>query len=268
MGTAILIGSTCLSCPAHTGIKTAATSQDDCGICPKGQYITTSHTCINCPDGQGSTGLTPIAYCNSCPKGTYSDGSAAGLATTVDGCQFCPAGTGVFPNTFSLESCGSCGLGKYSAGDGKGCIGICVAGTGSAWRAASQDTCGACNPGTYSLGDGNGCIGCPAGTSSPPGSLSSASCTACPAGQFSTAGQPCTNCYPGWYGPSSGAVSCTQCPSGYALPLYVRDRYGQNANSLALKRSGGSTSPCCKCCAGYYSNYSANGCAKCPGMRP
>ena len=95
-----------------------------------------------------SSANAQLYMCQSCPAGTYSDG-------TFTSCKTCPAGT---YSSAGASSCSTCPAGYYCPGgsDKK----VCPAGQYSSAKASS---CTLCPVGTYSSGGKSSCSTCPTG---------------------------------------------------------------------------------------------------------
>ena len=114
-----------------------------------------------------------------------------------------------------MQSCQSCGVGKYNRFRAQISCEDCPAGKASNNFGASQPaTCVDCLPGTFSAGVGAAeCSICAAGTVS---SMRATECMPCPAGHYSfMSGSPCEICPSGKYS-LSGFSMCKDCTSGSA----------------------------------------------------
>ena len=207
--------------------------------------------------------VTLTANWESCPAGTYNDGSS----TT---CSACGAGK------YSLEGSSSCiniKAGCYGTGGTSECPNKCAAGT---YSKAGSATCTPCAAGTYSSNEGaSTCTSCGAGKWSSEGSSTcnniNAGCygtsattacpNKCPAGKYSVAGSAsCTNCAAGTYSSNEGSATCTSCGSG---------KYSTAGSSTCSNISAGcygtSATTACpnKCAAGTYSAAGSASCTNC-----
>lgn len=193
---------TCQDCGVGTYSDTTGLSY--CLDCSAGTYSDTTglSQCLNCAVGTFSN-TTGSTQCSQCQLGTSTNGTTGSTS-----CVICWAGT--YSN---LESCISCGPGRYSSAQSSSCD-DCPPGTFSELQQAA--TCQLCPRGHYnSEPTQSSCLPCQAGSSSEQGSISPSNCTLCPSGTFSgQPGQDCTVCIPGTFTNQPGQTSCDLCPSG------------------------------------------------------
>ena len=179
-----------------------------------------------------SQGQAYIYMCQSCPAGTYSDG-------TQTQCTTCPAGT--YSNG-GAGSCTKCKPGTYSTG-GAGQCSPCPSGQYNNTEGATS--CQKCSGGTYAGGTGNtSCSRCPAGKYSKAGS---SECQTCGAGTYSTGGAgSCSSCsqptYSGWSSGSCG-VTATRTKTTYCNASGNTSATANPSNSTESKYNG----DCPKC---------------------
>ena len=229
----------------------------------------TCGTCTACVAGTYKD-VDGSAPCSLCPQGKYSADSAA------TNCDSCPAYAHSPSGSRLLTNC-TCFQG-YTGADGVECT-ACVAGKYKEVNGSSP--CALCSQGKYSPENAeiseSRCQGCPAHTSSGPGSseLSNCTCfrgyagadgvecTACVAGAFkdTNGSSPCSLCLRGKYSSATAATSeatCSDCPA------YTHSSLG-SSTLTACTCVNGYTGPdgaaCAPCIAGTYKN--VNGSAAC-----
>ena len=230
-------------------ITNITTSNARCG-CPLGYYASNAcmGPCLACPNGRSSkdSGAESLSECTSCSVGQFQT-----IKSNVLSCFICPAG--YYQEKAGEISCKACQKGKFL-----------TAGKSDPLDHNLETKCLPCQPGLIFLkinlpcpicqagqyqdkvtSDGRNCKLCPGGFALADNSYEQKlheyhyDCVRCNAGLFSPSGAAsCTNCLEGQYTNKTGAVVCTKCPGGTALPV------------------PGSTTPsdCKQCIAGQYSS--------------
>jgi len=174
VGSSTILGTGCTQCPAGTYSYTLGATS--CAPCPAGTYSTV-------------VGATSSASCTPCPSGLFS------VAGSQECISSCPPETLVTLGSACLMICLA---GKYKTD--KTCQ-TCPAGTSYVGPGAnSVGDCVPCGPGTYSGLGFPVCLKCPLGTSF--------------SGTRGTSESVCVPCSAGTYSTSSGATSCSSCPTG------------------------------------------------------
>jgi hypothetical protein len=203
------LGASICSCaPGYGGTQ----GEVPCTACLKDEYKygLDMEDCIACPYGAGTpaiantwwgfckclpgfTGTAPMASnanmatCRQTPANTWK--SSYGHASSYN----CPSGTSSPPSSVAHTAC-KCVVGHTATTDGVACT--------------------ACPHGSYKGSTGSGeCSSCPAGSTSPMGSVHVLNCT-CAVGYTITDGETCTACPVGSFKNSSGAGQCLPCPPG------------------------------------------------------
>ena len=244
-----------VACPPGTfNPELASTSRSDCMPCPRGSAsrVKGAAECKFCPAGKHNNrkgsrrckACTPGHYCPKgsskqipCPSGTFS---ADRKATSVNTCEFCPAGT--FGPNWGLVECLECPVGSYCP-EGALEPNICHPGTyNNITGGETVEDCLSCPAGTYgSEAALTQCSGtCPAGSYCPEGSIIPApcpegtyndrersvsidDCMMCPVGHYCEAGSEYPQrCPAGTYNNKNGIArldSCMVCPVGFYCPL-------------------------------------------------
>ena len=287
-----------------------------CENCPSDEYNdgSSNSECTACTPACGSEYYASVActsttnrVCSACTSACGSGfwESTACTATTnrvCTACLLCPPGS-----TMTGCSGSSAGVCKADPGYSGGDIGGFDATTFNSLNCATPGTCGsyqACSPGTYKPNSGDSpcepcptclenqylsacdpitggtCQDCPAGYSSPPGSLQSSDCTLChestvnnptscdnlcqaPAGYIINSNGNLLRCPEGTYNSGSTFLTCTDCPTGKT------SKPGSTAESDCECKKGfflsSSTSTCSACQPGTYKEYHGNhACTDCP----
>ena len=185
-----------------------------CSACVQGYVPNDDRTACVCPPGKAPN--SNRTYCiKSCGPGYYNSPFYYG-----DVCMPCNAGQA--SNISGAESCSICPAGTYSASKATSCT-PCPLGYHGPDKASN--ICYKCGYGQYTdiIGQTT-CKTCPAGkTTSTDIAKSINDCNvtvdpnyvSCEAGMYydSLSGQ-CRSCSTGYYTPSSGYMSCLQCPAG------------------------------------------------------
>eukprot|EP00775_Hariotina_reticulata_P007566 gene7566-biopygen9370 len=240
----------CLTCPFGTSSGAGTTTVNDCRPvaqeCPAGMAApadATSAAECGCLAGHGVVNSSSSsAGCAVCPVGTYSPGG------TVEACIPCGFGVTSLAGSSSQSDCYPlnlvCPPGMVIPGGGVTSSSIeecqCKPGFGGPAVPQASPFCTLCPVGTFSPGGNREqCRPCPFGTTSAPGSDSSASCVAspteCPPGQIApptavsssecsclpgfgwtgnTVTGSCQICPVGWYGTGVGLQPCLPCGFG------------------------------------------------------
>eukprot|EP01119_Soliformovum_irregulare_P005868 TRINITY_DN1760_c0_g1_i2.p1 TRINITY_DN1760_c0_g1~~TRINITY_DN1760_c0_g1_i2.p1 ORF type:complete len:862 (-),score=148.81 TRINITY_DN1760_c0_g1_i2:78-2663(-) len=215
--------------------------------CNPGQFASVDLGCQDCPVGSFGP-RSNLSRCLPCPAGSYQDQ----LGTTS--CLACPANTSS-PQEAAI-SCSPCSQGLVSSPGSQFCT-PCLSGSGGppdcqvcgAGYSGDGYLCNLCPKNTYnSLSGQSNCTACPAGSTSPPGSMTLIQCSPCPRGTYFMGGT-CQACPLGTYNSMTGQITCQNCPAG---------TFG-NA-------SGGINSAVCQMCpTGTWSNVTGvSSCMPCP----
>jgi len=299
--------SSCSECPA--GKMSPSSTASTCEACEAGHYSTAgASSCTACRAGTFATRIG-ASSCTDCPAGyalttglqhldwekvpfkrcTYRTSSPAAYNSLEKAQSACSAsGTcyGVYDqgcdNRGSLHLCEAGGL--YKAMSSSSCV-YEKPSAGNSNISVTTVTLQACKVGHYSPAGKAPCMECPVGKYS--ATIASAHCTDCPAGWAPAAWD---SVYPiltptptNWaskyvwgnfyYQATSGASSCSKCPSGRYSESGSSSCLGCNAGSyfvpdvtkLTIGRPSSSSSSCLKCDAGRHSAAAgATTCAECP----
>ena len=267
------IGGPCTPCAA--GSYKDTTGSAPCTACGVGQYSivvasASSMPCLAClantasPAGSSSFAACVTVTdcwaghtgpyggpCTACVAGTYK--SVTGSAT----CTACPAGTTSQVASTSSAACivADCNAG-YTGPSGGPCA-ACVAGK---YKDVTGSTaCTDCGSGKYSTTTAatvaTTCLACPADTTSPTASTSSAACisTACNPGYTGPDGI-CSTCAAGTYKVGTGSAACMACVAGTysTIPAATAETacLACPTNSNSPSQSSADTS--CTCNIGYF----------------
>jgi hypothetical protein len=249
----------CTPCAAGLFGAIRGAAQPTCsGPCPPGRYSSAgSSTCAPCPAGRfaNATGAGSALCMGPCvPEGP---GFSCPPAAVYPGGELCPIGS--FAG--ALGACELCPAGQYGDAPGLGspeCSGACSAGPGYYCGLGSTSPFGMpCPPGTFSNTTGASCTPCPPGVFGSASGLTSEGCTGvcnAPPGSYCPLDLPGATspkgvlCPPGkWSG--GGSSVCQLCTAGY---------FGSALNATNSNCSG-------PCPIGRYSLPSAEACTVCPG---
>ena len=213
---------TCSPCPP--GLACDGTSKST--TCTPGKYSPGSNNaCLECGADNLYSG-SGASSCSTCARGSYS---SLGSSKTRQGCSQCPAGS--FCTGESVQT--PCPAGKFS---GAGSADCSPCGDDNTWSSTGASKCPTCPPGSFTSGGSKlsreQCSVCPGGWACPGGSATSV----CAAGTFSPGGaitcascgadnsysrdkaSVCTTCGPGSItsgGTSANRTTCSPCGSGY-----------------------------------------------------
>ncbi len=252
-----LQASSCIPCPAMTYSNiTGANSSSTCEYCETGKFsFLGAHGCTDdCP--YPSLKVTRIdhtvevSFCEGCASGQFLNASS-------NTCEPCPEvnGTQLASSNGASECSSSCPAGTYYSGSGSICT-PCEAGKfamSSAMTNATTGCLGECPAGRYSKVAAGAtsavfCSECAPGTYfDSTGAIGSTQCRSCPVGTWS----------------GSGSSVCTVCPSGKSSP-----EKSVSADQCVICAVGGyynsTTLSCILCEKGYYTiTPGANKCSMC-----
>jgi hypothetical protein len=247
-------GSRVEQCPLRSTSARGARTRSDC-VCEAGYYGSLALPGSECR-------RTPFAQACETAACACADGwqplynlSADGLTLTMRCVSECALGeyAQIEPGTFRKLGCVKCPLHTYSssrqtvevvgqqctpcplnfetADVGQSSVLACACRRGVLSNAST--VCGMCAAGSYLDTLRQTCQACPAGSTSPAGSIGMVSCT-CPSGSRLKSASVCEPCPRNTYSSSAG-VACTPCPS----PMVTA---GEGSRSFAD----------CRCPEGYY----------------
>ena len=248
----------CLSCDATKGKVQSLSAQSSCDFCGAGKKAVaqTINSCVSCEIGKASLGGGD--FCNPCSgNGEYSDivGGAVcklsppGYIPNTDHTAIVPCPTNTF-STGATDSCLPCGNGAHCQPGSFTCV---QTQPGQHYNATLQRDVN-CSRGKYSS-DGDRCVSCGPGFISQ--NLKSSHCDVCQPGYHSN--EEHTQCLPCAKGKFSGAAApmCTLCEAGK-----YTDNEGQSFCKLCddyMERSttnfeGAESGSSCFCLEGFFDN--------------
>ena len=233
-----------------------------CRACSPGTQSNDNRTtCVLCPDGTFSSGVT--GACQRCAVGRVSSehrrncldcpvGSATGLGTVCE-----PCGLSHYASAGALF-CEECPAGETHTDDHSGCIPCAVSAefattTAQPVRAVGTSSCMLCPDGTVSSMDGTSCVTC-----SQPGqfSVGGLACTDCAAGKQPNANKShCETCPPGTAG--IGGV-CIECDAGKQVAPS-----GASCNACSHGQHSRDGAPCVACPPGTQPTLDQSSCESC-----
>ena len=238
----------CTLCPVGSASNaTSATSNGTCGRCPGGSYA---------PEGS--------AVCASCPANSQSAGGSSG---SEDACECSPGFSGA-----NGQTCSSCPAGTFKDMPGSGNCTLCPAGTASAAEnATSNATCGVCPVGTYAAPGSVACTPCPVHMSTHANGSTVVTDCRCVPGFTGDDGGPCAACPRGFFKPTLGNATCSQCHNFSETAQNASVHVAQCeclpgfAGDPATASTGNAS--CAACAHGTYKDLSGNvPCSACPAF--
>ena len=264
-----LIGSTCI---CNAGLLQVTNAADplggwECDACPA------NSVCVNGTSSLCAAGSFCVAgNAKVCPANTYCvAGSTAAIScptysTSPAGSSACTCANGYIMKACpscvppQTSTCAQCPVNMYCMG---GNMYSCPAGSTSPLGSQSQASC-VCQPGFYS--SQGACVACPGGSFCPGGSvMSNTAISACPAGSFcppsSSAPIPCAS-QPGSFCPaSSSAIGA--CPAGYFCTTPIGPPTACPIGTYCAQNSTAPTTCPANTFSSYIEQTSVSACAPC-----
>ena len=281
------VGATsCSTCNAGSYLSpVSATPSAPCVQCPPGSFSSSGSAlqCVPCDPGYfsaaGATGCTACAagtflnatsgVCEACQPGTSSPRAAVTCtacqantfaAADATACLSCPDSSTSYVGSPELSSC-TCALGAVPHYAANNSTFACVQCTAGSYHDTAAGVCRPCPSNTYSsVAGATLCTPVDAGFVATSDGMAQAPC---PEGTFFNLTQ-CSQCLPGTFAASRGALQCAPCPPATIAASFA------SASCDACPASSSDTAghTACVCLEGYYdaslgANSSAPACASC-----
>ena len=276
----------CSTCNAGSYLSpVSATPSAPCVQCPPGSFSSAAGAlqCAPCEPGYfseaGATGCTACdagtflnatsGVCDPCQPGTSSQRAAVTCtacqantfaAADATACLSCPDSSTSYVGSPDLSSC-TCALGavpKYAADNRTFACVQCSAGS---YHDTAAGACRPCPSNTYSSGAGAVlCTPVDAGFVATTDGMAQAPC---PEGTFFNLTQ-CSQCMPGTFAASRGALQCAPCPPATIAASFA----AASCDACPASSSDAAGHTICICLEGYYdaslgANSSGPACASC-----
>ena len=224
-------------------------------VCPPGQKLESSTTCVQCTAGTYSPDPSESSSCLSCPSNS----------TSLAGSTFCSCNEGTYMN---------------SAGD------QCLTCPEKSTSKKGSTFC-SCIAGTYLYSDYSNCVKCPQGTVSREGSMDPTDCIPCPEQSLSLKDGKFCSCDEGygWEWTTGKEGSCKACPANFykdkdqgtcvecpheatSLPLSqdcrCPDGFSWDGSGCVDCASSNSKAGVCDCLPGTFWSEESGNCEPCP----
>jgi hypothetical protein len=249
----------CTECPRNTSSAFSGSTSNLSCTCNLGYSGPDREFCTACRLGKFKDVLG-TSDCIPCVEGKYGPEIAL---ISESNCLVCPAYS--YPAAGRTKIHCTCNAGYTGPDGGEECT-ACIAGTYKGFNGSSP--CTLCSAGKYSeethQTSESTCLGCPAETSSLPGSGSKTGCI-CNAGYSGPDGGICSACTNGQYKDVNGSSACSECPRNTFSSSFAATSKSTCISCPAgsISKAGSVILPNCTCNKGYGKNAAENSCEAC-----